>query len=291
MAIGTPALIGRMADNTAAIANTVLGASFTGSIATTVLTVTAMASGNIGPGMAVLGAGVAAGTTIVSYGTGGGQTGTYNISASQTVVSEAMTAGAAALIPAGTLVIVVAGYRSGSAISSCGPDSAGNTYSAGAVTLSNTTGVRIFSSVLANDLPQGGTITVNYAAAANQKMVIAMSVTGMSSSPFDQGATFTGTTATPSATTGTLAQADELIIGVVGMNGNSLSAEDAAFTNFATASLSSILHVAYRIVSATTAVAYAPTWGASVAAAEMVQAFKMLLPPTSMGGTLALMGV
>jgi hypothetical protein len=67
-------------------------ATFTGSIATTVLTVTVVATGALAVGQIIEGAGVTAGTYIASLGTGTGGTGTYNISVSQTVASEAMTA-------------------------------------------------------------------------------------------------------------------------------------------------------------------------------------------------------
>lgn len=63
----------------------------TGSIATTVLTVTAVPSGTLAVGDVISGAGVTVGTTISSLGTGTGGTGTYNLSASQTVVSETIT--------------------------------------------------------------------------------------------------------------------------------------------------------------------------------------------------------
>lgn len=65
--------------------------AFTASIATTVLTVTAVATGQLAIGQQITGAGVAANTFIVSLGSGAGLTGTYNLSgASQTVSSEAM---------------------------------------------------------------------------------------------------------------------------------------------------------------------------------------------------------
>jgi hypothetical protein len=67
------------------------GASFTASIAGTVMTVTAVASGALAVGQTVLGAGVSPGTIIASLGSGSGGTGTYNLSLSQTVSSEAMT--------------------------------------------------------------------------------------------------------------------------------------------------------------------------------------------------------
>lgn len=66
-------------------------AVYTASITTTVMTVTAVTSGTIAVGDVVSGTGVTAGTTIVSLGTGAGGTGTYNVSASQTVVSETIT--------------------------------------------------------------------------------------------------------------------------------------------------------------------------------------------------------
>jgi hypothetical protein len=57
----------------------------------TTLTVTVTA-GVLAPGQVISGAGVTAGTTIVSYGTGTGSTGTYTVNTSQTVTSESMTA-------------------------------------------------------------------------------------------------------------------------------------------------------------------------------------------------------
>lgn len=67
-------------------------ASFTGSIATTTLTVSAVSAGTIFPSMQISGTGVTAGTRIVAQLTGTtGGTGTYTVSASQTVASTAMT--------------------------------------------------------------------------------------------------------------------------------------------------------------------------------------------------------
>lgn len=65
----------------------------TASIAGTVMTVTAVTSGTLGVGDTLTGTGVTAGTTITSLGTGTGGTGTYNVSASQTVSSTTVTAG------------------------------------------------------------------------------------------------------------------------------------------------------------------------------------------------------
>ena len=67
-------------------------ASFTASIATTTLTVSAVSAGAIYPSMQIIGTGVTAGTRIVAQLTGTtGGTGTYTVSTSQTVTSTAMT--------------------------------------------------------------------------------------------------------------------------------------------------------------------------------------------------------
>lgn len=73
------------------------GASVTGSIATTTLTVTATTSGRLIPGMTISGSGVTAGTTILEQLTqtsndNPGLRGTYRVSVSQTVSSTTITA-------------------------------------------------------------------------------------------------------------------------------------------------------------------------------------------------------
>ncbi len=68
------------------------GASVTGAIAGTTLTVTAVASGALYVGQVITGSGVTASTTITAFGTGTGGAGTYTVSISQTVASTAITA-------------------------------------------------------------------------------------------------------------------------------------------------------------------------------------------------------
>jgi hypothetical protein len=75
---------------------TTTGASFTGSIAGTVLTVTAVASGTIAIGQTISGSGVTSGTTIEGVLTGTGGAGTYTVSASQAVASTSITGGSVA---------------------------------------------------------------------------------------------------------------------------------------------------------------------------------------------------
>jgi len=82
-------------DNTEPLASA--GASVTGSIATTTLTVTAVSSGRLIPGMRISGSGVSAGTTILEQLTQTnndnlGLRGTYRVSISQTAASTTITA-------------------------------------------------------------------------------------------------------------------------------------------------------------------------------------------------------
>lgn len=82
-----PNLVGTLMQS---IGSTYTGdASFTGSIAGTVLTVTSVGSGGLAPGSIILGADVAPATAIVA---GSGGVGTYQVAPVQIVTSQAMTA-------------------------------------------------------------------------------------------------------------------------------------------------------------------------------------------------------
>lgn len=65
-------------------------ATFAASIVGTVMTVSAISFGVIGIGQTIVASGVPDAVTVVSFGTGSGGTGTYNISLPQTVSSEQM---------------------------------------------------------------------------------------------------------------------------------------------------------------------------------------------------------
>jgi hypothetical protein len=78
----------------AAAGSIIASAVVTGSIASTVLTVTAVSSGALAIGQVISGTGVTAGTYIVSLGTGTGGVGTYNLSVApaSSVTSETISA-------------------------------------------------------------------------------------------------------------------------------------------------------------------------------------------------------
>lgn len=72
---------------TGALNSIVPTTTFTGTISTTTLTVTAVAAGELAVGQTISGPGVTPGTIITALGTGKGNTGTYTINNSQTVGS------------------------------------------------------------------------------------------------------------------------------------------------------------------------------------------------------------
>ena len=67
-----------------------VGAKFTASISGTTMTVTAVASGTIYLGQTIQGSGNTAGTIVSAFITGSGGTGTYTVSATQTIATETM---------------------------------------------------------------------------------------------------------------------------------------------------------------------------------------------------------
>ena len=82
-------------------------ASFTGSIAGTTLTVTAVSSGGISTGLTLSGTGVTSGTIVTSQSSGTpGGTGTYVVSISQTVASTSIVATADPLSGPSTIILV-----------------------------------------------------------------------------------------------------------------------------------------------------------------------------------------
>lgn len=126
-------------------------ASFTASLATKVLTVTAKASGTIAPGQTVVGAGVTAGTYIVSQtgGTAGG-IGTYAVSTTNTVSSESMTSTA-------TAVAVTYNTTTGSFVIMSGVVGA---ISTSAYATGSTAGALMLNAVRADALSQGAATAV-----------------------------------------------------------------------------------------------------------------------------------
>lgn len=80
---------------------------FTGSIAGTLLTVTAMSAGVIAKGSWLFGTGITFPTKIVSFGTGTGGVGTYNLDVSQTITSRVMSSGQSTMMQPTEVVLQI----------------------------------------------------------------------------------------------------------------------------------------------------------------------------------------
>ena len=86
---------------------TLVPLDFTGSIAATTLTVTAVTTGTLYVGAVITGTGITAGTTITALGTGTGGIGNYTVSPSQSVSSTNITSVTSVTIPPGSNWTVV----------------------------------------------------------------------------------------------------------------------------------------------------------------------------------------
>ena len=83
------------------------GPSFNGSISGTTMTVTAVTTGTLAVGQTLSGTSISGGTTITALGSGTGGVGTYTVSKSQTIASEAIVGWAA--VPGSTTANVING--------------------------------------------------------------------------------------------------------------------------------------------------------------------------------------
>ena len=152
-------------------------------------------------------------------------------------------------------------------------DSAGNTYALADSSVGGGNGTHLYFYYCANalHLPSGGTInattTQNYNA-------IVISVSRLTATPLDKtGNTAFGTATSTSVATGVLTQATEFILGAVNTGADPGAwTEAAGFTSNANSSIGQ--HSAYKIVNATSAVTYAPSWVNSVTFATDVISFK-----------------
>lgn len=200
--------------------------------------------------------------------------------------SNAITTGATA--PAGSLIVV--GVMTASvttiAVSSI-TDTNGNTYQLAVSAGWDATGVEdqeIWYTTTTSALTSGSTITVNLSATSNANPwpAVAAYITGIQPSlPKDKNG-FTkyipasGTLA--SGSTGTLSQANELIIGGLGVYNLTTLTEGSGFTQIvdldAGGSNHLRAHLAFQIVSATTFINYQPSSSASIFGASMIASFK-----------------
>jgi hypothetical protein len=182
---------------------------------------------------------------------------------------------------AGSTIIIAAGATVGANAPQSVVDDAGNSYTLGTAAGSGSVKLRFAWCFYCAALPSGSHITITYATTnTNPRLAAAISVTGLNNLDLDgAGATGTGGGGAGSLatiTTGTLGQASELIIAATDINtGASDTFTEASGFNSNTSALSGgALRWAYKIVSATTAVAYTPTLATSRAWSVQYETFE-----------------
>lgn len=204
-----------------------------------------------------------------------------------------------ATVPSGNLIVAMPAASGTLTWTGCS-DSASNTYTAAfANTITGTNTIRMFYSRIANTLTSGGTITCTANSGSGAKTLVTVAFSNIISSPLD--ASSAATTQAVAATTYTIGPTGtltypggtnaEVVIGYVKPNATAAPTNDASFTDLGTFSggggTQADAVFGYKIVSASTAITYAPT-GTSAAYVGNLGAFIGTggSGPTLQGGTL-----
>ena len=185
---------------------------------------------------------------------------------------------------AGGAILVVLSLAASSAWT-CS-DSGGNTYIALADNLYNTNR-HLMMFYIANNalLASGGTITISWTTSAAGKCAACYLAGAATVSPVDViGTKATGTATSSTVSTGTLAQSDELVVGIVSQTSDPGTwTEASGFTaiNNPTAATGDNPRWAYQVVASTASVTYAPSWLTSRAYGTNVYSFKAAVATVS----------
>lgn len=177
------------------------------------------------------------------------------------------------VIPAGELVVAWAGSHNANGAVAI-TDSAGNTWTSEAQITAGTGRLRAFWTIVANPIPAGGTITVDYASTSGNRTLNVVRASGVDPvSPRDMyGVGAVGSSSTPTISTAALAMADELVISAIMVaSGQADTYNPSAADPFVellvpTASSgtgSAILRVDYRLAATAAPTAIAPQLGTS----------------------------
>ena len=187
-------------------------------------------------------------------------------------------------IVSGDLVVIGTAVRSNILRTYTGCTDGTNTYTqaAGANGGDASDTMNIWYKENAAAVSSGATITCTLNAAvtgaSNGAFLFANRVTGiLTSSSLDQTATNNTTAPTATVTSGTLSQSNEIAFGITGTWGASatVSAEGASYTNSGFINgVAGGLNLAYRIVAATTAQTYAPTWTGTSTVSTSIATYK-----------------
>ncbi len=180
----------------------------------------------------------------------------------------------------GDTVIVAAGSSAAASTVSSVTDTKGNTYTRLETAASGGSMGDWWISANATPLTTSDTITVTFGAGTGTKTCVAGGVPGVASSPVDQIPAWVASNSTnaPSVTTGTLAQASEIAIGV--LNNESVAGAPvigSGFTQFAQvqAGASPFTTLAYKSVASTSAITFSASWASLAGAAISVVTLKI----------------
>lgn len=164
----------------------------------------------------------------------------------------------------------------------------------------STGSVQLWWRTLASTLASGSTITATYSGTSGPRTAHALCVSGLAASPVDiagVGAKDASTTS-PTISTGTLAQSNELVIGytiVLGSTATFTGPSGWTMLTSETASSTYKAYWGYEIVAATGSVAFAPTLSISATSNIAVSTLKDVNPggggSSSSGARRALLGV
>jgi hypothetical protein len=183
---------------------------------------------------------------------------------STTVVTPGTT------IAAGSLAIIFASSNANKTFSSVADSTGANTWAVNHTVSDGTRALSFASAQVATQIPSStGSVTITWSAATSSTVLVWIAqADGMATSnAADKNASGTGSgTSFLTSSTGTLSQADELVIAIARTTGSGQGwTKGASYTNFATPqSLTNPgTGVEYKIVSATDAVTADGSWSAS----------------------------
>lgn len=177
-------------------------------------------------------------------------------------------------IQVGDVVVVVGGCATSSNGLTSVADDAGNSY-ATSVNLQGTLvapSANIFVGIATAPLAAGNHITGTFGGTTGAKGIVAFRVPRMLLNwplVWDSAVIPISTNGTAvnggTVNTGTLSQANELLVGEVGASGNPGAMSATGFTAISATTANYFINVFYKIVASTASVAWSPTWVNSVA--------------------------
>lgn len=209
-----------------------------------------------------------------------------------TTTSVSISAG----IQANDLVVVLLGPFDSTTGSVSSVSDGTNTYTqaVGAKSAGNGFGFEIWFSANCSAVSSSTNVTATYSTSVNMKMAVVRVPGALTVSPKDATASNTTASATPSVSTGALAQASEIVFGAVGCNSQSGAYTEATgFTNVINSNTGNLFFGAgYKVVSSSSSVTYNPTLTALPSDLGIgVVSFKGTASSAVYGSTRLLLGV